>query len=96
MSSSAGRVYTYGSNKYGVLGWRNDTETTTECGEIEDLTDIAAVALGPHHSCALDVDGNVFTWGWNGSFFSGRVYIVFSTTHLFSVKVEVLVVIKER
>jgi len=32
---------------------------------------IVSVSCGDHHTAALDEDGNLYTWGWGGSFFSG-------------------------
>ncbi|MCL2814558.1 MAG: S-layer homology domain-containing protein [Oscillospiraceae bacterium] len=34
-------------------------------GAIEDTPAFAQISAGQYHSAALDVDGNIWTWGWN-------------------------------
>jgi uncharacterized repeat protein (TIGR02543 family) len=68
--SSAGRVFTWGSNGNGQLG--NNT-TTTSYVPIEITNQfvlsgddkIIQISMGVNHSSALSSAGRVFTWGYN-------------------------------
>jgi len=62
-----GDVECWGSHKYGQLG---DGTTTGEGKQKNkpvkvDLSDVHAIALGYHHSCALMTTGGVKCWGQN-------------------------------
>ncbi|MDR0432540.1 MAG: Ig-like domain-containing protein, partial [Bifidobacteriaceae bacterium] len=61
-----GTVWSLGGNETGESG-RTPAEDEAEGtpGQVGDLTDIQAVAAGQGFSMALDVNGDVFTWGNN-------------------------------
>lgn len=63
---NTGEVYASGSNLYGELG-RNSVTTrkTKEFIKVPNLSNIVMVGAGDTHSMALDIDGNVWTWGSN-------------------------------
>ena len=67
---SDGRVLAWGYNGYGQLG-DNTTSSRQRAALVLDdgylaLTGIVAIAAGGRHSLALDRDGQVFAWGYNG------------------------------
>lgn len=67
-----GQLHTWGSNKYQQLG--HDAPAVAEMpGAIseEDLAGVTQASLGAQHSAAITSSGELFTWGWGGSFFSG-------------------------
>ena len=35
--------------------------------KVSELSDVAAIAAGVHHSLALRTDGTVWAWGYNGN-----------------------------
>jgi len=50
-----GRVYSFGSNKYGGLGLVHPTPTTmTTPTVVEPMKGVVKVACGRHHSAAID------------------------------------------
>lgn len=58
-----GRLVCWGDDSFGQLGDGAAVSTTmTEVGD--GFVDVAA---GPHHTCAIDSDGDVFCWGRNDS-----------------------------
>ncbi|MCI8397651.1 MAG: hypothetical protein HFJ52_08670 [Clostridia bacterium] len=63
---NTGEVYASGSNIYGELG-RNSATTrkTKEFIKVPNLSDIVMIGAGDTHSMALNLDGNVWTWGSN-------------------------------
>jgi alpha-tubulin suppressor-like RCC1 family protein len=76
-----GSLYTWGSNVSGQLG----PVITEACGDgvgcakaparvggFPDGLVVTAVAAGSGHSAAILSDGNLYTWGWNGSGELGR------------------------
>ena len=66
-----GHVWTWGYNGYGQLG---DGTTNTSYTKVQVkspdgegvLENIVQVAAGDHYSLALDKDGHVYAWGYNG------------------------------
>ncbi|KAF7731446.1 hypothetical protein EC973_000254 [Apophysomyces ossiformis] len=60
--SQSGRVYGFGSARFGELG----PEVLADTGlvEVQGLQGIVAVACGWRHCVALDRKGHVFGWGW--------------------------------
>eukprot|EP01062_Namystynia_karyoxenos_P005149 TRINITY_DN11812_c0_g1_i1.p1 TRINITY_DN11812_c0_g1~~TRINITY_DN11812_c0_g1_i1.p1 ORF type:complete len:592 (+),score=167.81 TRINITY_DN11812_c0_g1_i1:97-1872(+) len=88
--TECGRVFAWGSNQCGQLGCGADTLlgitlpldrhapvlVRTESGE--PLTGIVDVSAGKYHSCAVDKDGRVWTWGSSNSrglFFWRRTFL---------------------
>jgi alpha-tubulin suppressor-like RCC1 family protein len=71
--SSAGRVYSWGSNSSGQLGIGSrgapitSVEAVLSSGGLLNSKTVTAVAAGSSHSVALTQDGLVFTWGSNTS-----------------------------
>ena len=72
--TSAGRLFAWGSADSGKLGLGGGTDDVVLkpklVSKLEGV-DIVSVACGDKHSAAVDSDGNLYTWGYNGSFFSG-------------------------
>ncbi len=70
-----GTVWSAGLNLYGQLGRIVETGTETYCnfGRIESLDNIVQIACGGDHSIAVDVDGNVYSFGRNDSGQLGRI-----------------------
>jgi len=79
-----GRVYSWGKNDYGQLGYPT---SSYDCGEssetcrstprlVADLQDtfITRIAAGSYHSMALAYSGTAYSWGWNkcGQIGNGR------------------------
>ncbi|MHC4497950.1 MAG: RCC1 domain-containing protein, partial [Planctomycetota bacterium] len=68
-----GRVYAWGSNGGGQLGDPDTSSSTSspvvvhsgEQGIDPNLVNIVQIGAGDGHSMALDVNGNVWTWGAN-------------------------------
>lgn len=67
-------VRCWGHNYYGQRGTGSTTATqeitTTVREDGEPLTDVVAMTMGGHHSCALTEAGGVWCWGFN---ISGQV-----------------------
>jgi len=59
-----GTVWTWGHNAWGQLGDGSMTDRTTPV-QVNDLTDVIAVAAGRTMTMALKSDGTVWTWGLN-------------------------------
>lgn len=87
-----GNVWAWGSNYHGALGTGDTVDSNTKV-QVKSpdgegfLSDIVAVAAGSNYSMALDKDGNVYTWGYNGY---GNLGLGDSTTRLLPVKVDSL------
>ncbi|MGH7493184.1 MAG: T9SS type A sorting domain-containing protein [bacterium] len=67
---SDGTVWTWGDNSYGQLGDATTTQRTSPVqvkgsGGTGNLTAIATIQGGDHHSIALKDDGTVWAWGRN-------------------------------
>lgn len=76
---SDGTVWTWGWDDWGILGNGHGVPMTSSIttynsaiplevlgpGGAGHLASIKAIAGGERHNAALDVNGNVWTWGWN-------------------------------
>ncbi|MCA9678523.1 MAG: hypothetical protein H6709_20945 [Kofleriaceae bacterium] len=60
-----GTVWCWGSNNLGQLGQGTTGSSTSKPGQVVELTDATAVAVGGQFSCALEKDGTVWCWGSN-------------------------------
>ncbi len=63
------RVFSWGQNYEGQLGrgYKSDDEEYLEPKIILLLENIIEISCGSGHSLALDSNGNVYSWGWNGN-----------------------------
>lgn len=62
-----GLLWSWGSNSHGQLGLASpDSYTTPQVVNVPNV-EWATVAAGGNHSAAIDVDGNLWTWGANGN-----------------------------
>ena len=69
-----GRVYTWGKNDCGQLGHGEGYENIGLVPELVtglESVKIKQVSCGHFHTAALSEDGELYTWGWGGSFFQG-------------------------
>jgi len=75
-----GQLYTFGANKYSQLGREAEDESSSTGSapapvtiEDEDGRQFRTrfVALGGLHSAAITEGGELWTWGWGGSFWYG-------------------------
>ncbi len=70
-----GRIFTFGNSSKILLGHDggNGKSCLQPTNVIEGLEGIfvSAVVCGENHTAAISKTGEVFTWGWGGSFFSG-------------------------
>ena len=59
-------VYAWGSSKYGQLGLGNQRQKTKRPEMITKLSRcvVTSIACGHYHSTALDLKGQLWTWGW--------------------------------
>jgi len=64
VEASQGRLYCSGNNAYGQLGNGTYTSSTTPVA-VSGVTNMAAVAMGWTHACALRGDGTLWCWGRN-------------------------------
>jgi alpha-tubulin suppressor-like RCC1 family protein len=62
---SDGKVLAWGYNAYGQLGKSANTSANPTPAEVSGLSNVIAVAVGKHHTVALNSDGIVWTWGLN-------------------------------
>ncbi|HEY6008495.1 MAG TPA: hypothetical protein VIU40_09260 [Geobacteraceae bacterium] len=73
-----GRVWTWGYNGFGQLGWISVDATGTVLvygatpTPVTELTHITQIAAGLDHAVALVADGTLRTWGYNGSYSLGN------------------------
>ncbi|KAL9356482.1 hypothetical protein Peur_049735 [Populus x canadensis] len=66
--TETGRVYATGLNDFGQLGVSNNTTYCMEPLEVSGLKkEIVQISAGYHHSCAITVDGELYTWGKNSN-----------------------------
>ena len=85
-----GHVWSWGYNGYGELG-NGTTTSSTEKVLVKSpdgegvLENIVAISAGNYHSIALDKDGNVYTWGYNGY---GQLGLGNTTNTVLPVKVD--------
>src|SRR4051812_11129850 len=62
-------VYAWGSNKNHVLGLSKDEEMkATNPMKVPGLSNVVEVSAGDSSSAALTRDGQLYTWGFPGSF----------------------------
>jgi len=64
--SDSGSLYTYGWSKYGQLGHGDNEDHLVPC-RVEGLQNahITQISGGWRHTMALDVNGQLYGWGWN-------------------------------
>ena len=69
-----GRLYTWGSNQYNKLGLGpNTSEVEPLPRVVEAFKNVKIVdsACGDYHTCAVDSEGKLYSWGWGGSTLKG-------------------------
>lgn len=62
-----GNVYAWGANKRGMLGTGSDADYLDEPTKIESLSYIESISVNGSRAAAIDLDGNVYCWGYNGT-----------------------------
>jgi len=77
-----GVVYSWGRNDFGQCGTvgnnnNNNNNNKSLCkysgiDKIISLTSIQNISCGSEHSAAVDMEGNLYTWGWNEHFNLGH------------------------
>jgi alpha-tubulin suppressor-like RCC1 family protein len=69
-----GRVYSWGDNERSQLGRpvAGDAGFDTTPRPVDLPVACRAIAAGTHHCFALGIDGQVYSWGWNGDGQLGR------------------------
>ena len=71
--TAEGKVYAWGRNSYGQLGRGTTGSEIHSISEvlnsegIAPVTDIVTISAGNQTSAAIDINGNVYTWGYNGN-----------------------------
>ena len=68
-----GFVYSWGRDNFGQCGRVDNNSVQSLChgkgtspvAKIVSLSSIKCIACGSEHSAAVDVNGVLFTWGWN-------------------------------
>ena len=68
----SGRLWSWGNNKHGQLGYRFDSGSPQLVDSLQDYK-IKQVACGDSFACCLTTDGEVFTWGDKGLIGHGRL-----------------------
>ncbi|KAB0794726.1 hypothetical protein PPYR_11565 [Photinus pyralis] len=64
----SGRVYSFGRGSRGQLGHGSlADEDEPKLIDALDGIKIKKIAAGGWHSCAVSVDGDLYSWGWNGN-----------------------------
>lgn len=64
LCTTAGEVFTCGSNRHGQLGYAVDSQPTPR--RVSSLRQrVVSVAAANKHSVAVTVGGDVYTWGCN-------------------------------
>lgn len=70
-----GQLFTCGSNKYSQLGREADAVASASASSafasVQMPGRVKQVSLGAYHSAAVTESGDLWTWGWGGSFWSG-------------------------
>lgn len=69
-----GEVYSWGSCEYFSLGLGKGVKSTVLPTPVTALSGIpiVKVATGEYHSAAISAEGDLYTWGWGGSFLFGE------------------------
>ena len=70
--TSVGRIYCWGDNAHGQLGDGNAPVDRPTAGAVERSgaladAEIAQVDTGAFHTCAVDYEGALYCWGYNGA-----------------------------
>eukprot|EP00808_Paulinella_micropora_P007726 g71791.t1 len=65
-----GAVQVFGTGKYHELGLGEKKEKPIDMTVVPGLPPIKEVGCGELHTIALATNGEVYTWGWGGSFFN--------------------------
>lgn len=68
--TSKGKIFSWGGNEWGQLGYKTDSYYETEPKEIPNVSNIVKIATNNNHVLALNRDGAVFAFGFN---FSGQI-----------------------
>ncbi|XP_053676372.1 secretion-regulating guanine nucleotide exchange factor [Anopheles nili] len=65
--TACSKVYLWGRNNYGQLGFSGESSSSPRLLEIVAKDDLAVkdFSLGSQHGVALTVTGQVYCWGWN-------------------------------
>ena len=89
---STGCVWSCGTGDYGILGHGNEDDVATPTkiawgGERTPTPVIVAVSAGTGHSGAVDAEGNLYMWGYNGF---GQLGIGDTETRLAPIRVPVV------
>ena len=83
--SSTGKIYSFGLGTCGALGLgsRRNRHTPTPINSLQAAA-LVQVAAGENHSCALGMDGKVYTWGKGryGQLGNGRFGYSLSPVHV--------------
>lgn len=61
-----GSMMSWGSNVFNALGLGSSVGRDAKLQKHPKVTDVAMVATGQNHGCALDKDGGVTCWGYSG------------------------------
>ena len=67
LDTTDGTVWAWGGNSYKELGGAGD-EFQRFAVQVQGLPKIKEIAVGWHHSVALDEDGNIWIWGSDPAF----------------------------
>ncbi|HMY00893.1 MAG TPA: hypothetical protein PKC44_14065, partial [Agitococcus sp.] len=62
--TSAGEVWTWGTNNFGQLGLGNNNSQTSPT-KITVLSNVVQIAAGHSHALAMDYAGRIYAWGRN-------------------------------
>ena len=76
-----GSLLCWGADGFGALGNGTDQGDTFVPAPVTSALKFSAVAAGPVHTCALDVDGHAYCWGANDA---GQLGIGIVTPSLFT------------
>ncbi|ARF14915.1 Ig-like domain-containing protein [Sporosarcina ureae] len=77
---TSGKVWTWGSNGYGQLGYATVGNKNDDPMMVADLPPIVAISTGDSHTLAVDENGAVWAWGRNAFGQLGRVTPLISST----------------
>ena len=58
-------IYACGLNHFGQLGLKGDSPQIEPCIIPNTPSNIVQICVGSSHTLFLDVEGNVFSFGWN-------------------------------